>query len=478
MKGCNTGLTAAVLVAGHLFATGGFITAPAPANAATLPAETLADSRQKLAAEAAVWGMPIVSVDAMREAFFRDAGAEYNDIVFWSRPADWKNQTTTPNSSSLYVYFNFNLKDGPVALDLPAADGAGIFGSVLDAWQVPLADVGPAGEDEGKGGRYLLLPPGFKGDVPAGNIAVPSSTYNGYALLRFSPASSSTADVARAIEVLKRLRLYPLAHAGNTPRQRFIDMDGKVFDGIVRYDESFYTRLARMVSEEPDSPRDAALMTRISELGIGPGKPFNPDPAMRAALRAGVQQAHAAFINTWRTGARPWWPGSRWGGNLPSTVGASTQFTFRKDGHLETDARGAFYFLAYAPPAKLGKATAYLTSWYDSTGEPLHGSHSYVLHVPPNVPARQFWAVTIYDVQTAAFMRGSPRVNLDSYSHDMQRNADGSVDIVFGPKAPVGKEKNWIYTRPGKDWFAAFRFYGPDQGLMDKTWKLPDLVRQ
>ncbi|RCJ07431.1 DUF1254 domain-containing protein [Cupriavidus necator] len=478
MKGCNTGLTAVVLVAGHLFAMGGFLTATAPTNAATLPAEATADSRQKLAAEAAVWGMPIVSVDAMREAFFRDAGAAYNDIVFWSRPADWKNQTTTPNSSSLYVYFNFNLKDGPVALDLPAADGAGIFGSVLDAWQVPLADVGPAGEDEGRGGKYLLLPPGFKGDVPEGYVAVPSSTYNGYALLRFSPASSSAADVARAIELLKRLRLYPLAHGGKPPHQRFIDMDGKVFDGIVRYDESFYTRLARMVSEEPESPGDAALMARLSGLGIGRGKPFNPDPAMRAALRAGIQQAHAAFINAWRTGARPWWPGSRWGGNLPSTVGASTGFSFRTDGHLETDARGAFYYLAYAPPAKLGKATAYLTSWSDSTGEPLRGNHGYVLHVPPNVPARQFWAVTIYDVETAAFMRGSPRVNLDSYSHDMQRNADGSVDIYFGPKAPAGKEANWIYTTPGKDWFAAFRFYGPGKALMDKTWMLPDLVRQ
>lgn len=151
MKRCNTGLTAVVLIVGHLFAAGSFITARAAASAATLPAGATVDSRQQLAAEAAVWGMPIVSVDAMREAFFRDAGAAYNDIVFWSRPADWKNQTTTPNSSSLYVYFNFNLKDGPVALDLPAAEGAGIFGSVLDAWQVPLADVGPAGEDEGKG---------------------------------------------------------------------------------------------------------------------------------------------------------------------------------------------------------------------------------------------------------------------------------------------------------------------------------------
>jgi hypothetical protein len=115
--------------------------------------------------------MPIVSVDAMRQGFF-GVGAKYGDIAYLSKPADWKLQLTTPNSSSLYVYFNFNLKDGPVILDFPAAVGAGLFGSIMDAWQAPLADVGPAGEDQGKGGKYLLLPPDFQGESPAGYFPV------------------------------------------------------------------------------------------------------------------------------------------------------------------------------------------------------------------------------------------------------------------------------------------------------------------
>ena len=96
---------------------------------------------ERRAVEAAIWGMPIVSVDAMRQAFFR-AGAQYGDVVYCSKPADWKFQTTTPNASSLYVYLNFNTKDGPVVLDIPQAIGAGLFGSVLDAWSLPVADVG------------------------------------------------------------------------------------------------------------------------------------------------------------------------------------------------------------------------------------------------------------------------------------------------------------------------------------------------
>src|SRR5262245_41712465 len=105
-----------------------------PFSASDLARRTL----ERRAVEAAIWGMPIVSVDAMRQGFF-GVGAKYGDILFFSRPADWKFQITTPNSSSLYIYFNFNLKDGPVVIDIPAAVGAGLFGSILDAWQVPIA---------------------------------------------------------------------------------------------------------------------------------------------------------------------------------------------------------------------------------------------------------------------------------------------------------------------------------------------------
>ena len=108
-------------------------------NAQTFSSEELRRrTLERRAVDAAIWGMPIVSVHAMREAFFRDAKAKYNDIVFWSKPSDWQNQTTTPNASARYVYFNFNTQpDGPVVLEVPAAVGAGLFGTLLDAWQCP-----------------------------------------------------------------------------------------------------------------------------------------------------------------------------------------------------------------------------------------------------------------------------------------------------------------------------------------------------
>ena len=136
-------------------------------NAQTFNSEELhRRTLERRAVEAAIWGMPIVSVHAMREAFFRDAKANYNDIVFWSKPSDWQNQTTTPNASARYVYFNFNTQpDGPVVLEIPAAVGAGLFGTLLDAWQMPLAasplDSGKAERDASNAqrrGRSGTLP--------------------------------------------------------------------------------------------------------------------------------------------------------------------------------------------------------------------------------------------------------------------------------------------------------------------------------
>jgi hypothetical protein len=132
------------------------------------------------------------------------------------------------------------------------------------------------------------------------------------------------------------------------------------------------------------------------------------------------------------------------------------------------------FFTACAPPKKLGAATFYLQVGRDAANAPLDGGKSYRLRVPPNVPAKQFWAVTVYDLGEAAFIREAPRIEVNSYQKP-QKNDDGSVDVYFGPKSPAGKESNWVYTTPGKTWWAAFRFYGPEKAVFDKTWVLPDI---
>src|SRR3954463_11137543 len=128
--------------------------------------------------------MPAVSIATLREATFRDLGARYNDIVYMSNVPEPHHELLTANDQAPYVMVMANLKDGPVVLDVPPATGQLTFaGSAVDAWMVPLADIGPAGEDAGRGGRYLFLPPGFQNAVPKGYLPAPSKTYNVHVVL-------------------------------------------------------------------------------------------------------------------------------------------------------------------------------------------------------------------------------------------------------------------------------------------------------
>jgi hypothetical protein len=435
-------------------------------------AERVERTLYRRAVESAVWGMPIVAFDAMRQAFV-NAGAAYNDVVFLSKPADWRFQVATPNASSRYAYTHFNLKDGPIVYEIPAAVGAGLYGSMNDAWQTPLADVGPAGDDQGNGGKYLLIPPDYTEPEPAGYFTVRFATYNGYSALRASPVSSSDADVTTALDLIKQIKLYPLSQASSPPPQRHIDIAGLVFDAIPRFDASFYGALARIVAEERVQTRDLVAMGYLHSLGIVDGSPFTPDAKTTIAFVRAIDEAHATFMRAVVDG-ESYWPGSRW--IVPGT-GASvkTAFTFETADGLDVDDRATTFFLRCAPPKNPGAASVDVWGTRDAAGGLLRGDRTYRLRVPANVPVRLFWAVTVYDLETAGFFRESPRVEVNSYASSSRPNADGSIDVYFGPRPPAGNAANWVFTANGKPWIAAFRFYGPEKAVSDKRWVLPDI---
>ena len=103
------------------------------------------------------------------------------------------------------------------------------------------------------------------------------------------------------------------------------------------------------------------------------------------------------------------------------------------------------------------------------------GSKNYKLVVPPKVPVRNFWAITTYDLETASYIRNVEKSSIDSTQKQLQKNDDGSVDIYFGPKAPKGKESNWLPTDPKRRFFLLARFYGPEPALFDGSFELNDI---
>jgi hypothetical protein len=426
---------------------------------------------QRNATEAVLWGMPMVRFDVMRQAFFRDAQASYGDISYWSKPADWKLQMAAPNTLSCYVYFNFNTKNGPVVVEVPESADASLSGSIFSVWEASLVEVGPEGRDKGHGGKFLLLPPEYKGMIPTGCIAVRSDTYNGRAVF-FATPSPGMSDASSAVNLVRRMRVYPLAQDCNPPEQRFIDMSGKLFDGVIRFDDSFFDSLARMVSEEPVRTRDLVAMNQIYPLGIDKTRSFAPDRATREILRQTAEEVHAGLMKTACAGERLW-PTTHW---IRSAVPPRTPFTFETAIRFGIDERNVKFFMAFEAPKKKQEPPSYFCAFCDATGQPLIGDRTYRLRIPATMPVKKGWEVAAYDLATACFIRESPQVAIDSCNSAL-KNGDGSLDVFFGPEAPAGWERNWIYTAPGEPWFTFFRLYEPDRAFFEKTWVLANLER-
>lgn len=446
---------------------------PARSNAVAPPSATQSALIERRAVDAALWGMPTISFDAMRQAYFRDGKANYGDIIWWPEGNGWKNQSLTPNTSVRYLYVFFNTKDGPVMFDVPAAaNGSSLLGTIGDAWQLPLVDVGTTGKAE----RYVILPPGYKGSVPSGRTPLRPTSFNTFLTIRSILAGSTPADRSNGDALVKQVHTYPTAKPGVAAAQRLIDMTSTPYDGLVHYDASLYANLARMVAEEPAQPQDMQQLGMLLPLGIARGVPFKPDAATTARLKSGAATAHAWLLASMPGFASPFWPGSTW--TVPvAPVALGSKFSWKTANYTDIDARALGFAGFFLPPATLGAGSFYLGTSVDASGAALAGRDHYTLHVSANVPVSQFWSVTTYSTQTNALFPNIDKSTVSSLDPQLQKNSDGSVDIHFGPKAPAGKASNWIQTPAGQGWFVWFRFYGPQKAVFDKSWTMPGVVK-
>jgi hypothetical protein len=430
------------------------------------------------AVEAAIWGMPAVNFDAMYQALIRDAHGGSNQIVYWSRLLDGKNQTLTPNPDAIYLMPFYDTSHGPMVLEIPPADDGSITGSIDDAWQAALADVGPAGSDAGEGAKYLILPPNHDGSVPEGYVSLSSPTYCGYALLRSNLKSGSDADIAHAVEYGQRVKFYPLEDADNNPHTTFVDSSDELFDATIPYDASFFDALNRRVQAEPWLTRDRAMIDTLKTIGIQKGRPFAPDEATRAALTDAMAEAHAWLdMNYEDEFHATFYDDARWTLPAPSELIEATTTGFSNPDSYPVDDRGVAYSWAFFSAKQLGTGQFYLMAITDDQGEPLNGSAEYQLTVPANVPVTLYWSATAYDRATHTLIRNAPWSSRSSNTPGLHVGDDGSVSLYFSPTSPDGHESNWVPTNADGRFEVLCRFYGPEKPFFDKTWKLPDVRR-
>jgi hypothetical protein len=443
------------------------------------PSELTNRVLHRRAIEAVIWGMPAVNYDLMLQEMLTKTPGKVNQVIYWGRPLDWRNQTLTPNPDTLYLMAFLNTKDeGPIVIEVPPAGADGsLNANIVNVWQVPLEDAGLLGVDKGKGIKFVMLPPGHSGKIPDGYVALRPGTFGSYGLFRSSLASHSDADVAKSVAYGRRIKIYPLSQASNPPATVFTDVKDVLFDSTIRYDETFFEGLNRIVQGEPWLDRDRIMIDQLRSLGIEKGERFAPTAATKQSLAAGIREAQMLLEARYDAGLPTYFEGTHWTFPAVPALIQAAQDDFAEPNTYPVDARGLAYSYAYIGVKRLGAGQFYLISIKDKNGESYDGGKTYRLTVPPNAPVEQYWSVTAYDRQTHALIKNVNRASRASNAAEVQKNADGSVDIYFGPKPPAGKESNWVPTDPARKFELMFRLYAPTEALFKKTWKLPDVEK-
>ncbi len=412
------------------------------------------------------------SLYAMRKGIAAAGADKPNRVLVWKNLADAKAELLTANNTTVYAMGFLDLKtDGPTVIEAPPK----LLGLLDDMWMRYVGDIGMAGPDKGAGGKFLVLPPGYDGAVPEGYYVFRSRTYGVWYALRSGLVDGKTDAANKGYEQLK---IYPLAQAANPPPTTLIDGTGRNIYTV--HDENYHLleELGALVAGEHPDAVDGAQKFLLASIGMEFGKPFNPDPRTKAILEnAAMVGAALLRANMWNyTGDQKYiYKDGKWWNPF---VGG--KYTFDPNGYLDYDAQA--FFAAYATgvtPAMasktVGVGSQYLCTHTDGTGTPLDGAKTYRLHVPANVPAKQFWSFIVYDSANRSMMATSQRFPAISSYDKFESNADGSIDLYIGPKAPAGKERNWIETDAAKGWTGIFRIYGPLEPFFDQTWKLNDL---
>ena len=434
-----------------------------------------------------IWSLPALNMLAMQRASEQAFGKGYNVLPIWKDRLNAKTRVTTPNSDVIYAMGYLDLKtDGPIVIEVPP----GLQGILDDFYQRPICsdgkiegriwcgDVGLPGPDKGKGGKYLVLPPDYSGEIPAGFFVLRSRTYGVFVFWRgfFKDPKQLEAPV----RVMEQTRIYPLGKQAVAKPMQFPNASSKSVDMLYPTDGSAFDLLAPFIEREFADPQDMEMRGMLAAIGIQKDKPFKPDAHTRDLLdKAAKTAAKIGHVVSYEPKPvmlnNTWYRDRRWLNVFPGNA------TFSAETFNYVDARTGFFTNAYsASPGMaiemVNVGAKYPATFVDANGDFLSGGRKYKLTLPKEIPVALFWSVTIYDSITASGVdNGQPFPSINTMDAPVH-NVDGSTDIYFGPASP-GAGKNWLKTLPGKGFFVILRLYGPKQAFFDKTWKPGDLAR-
>jgi hypothetical protein len=274
---------------------------------------------------------------------------------------------------------------------------------------------------------------------------------------------------------------------------KFPDASGVPVNMLPISDGSAFDQLKKLVDSEGANLAGPDWLGMLAAIGVIKGQPFTPDAHTREILDQAAKTAYRmsrviGFEDTISGKSYRMYSDRRWLNPFADGTPANPTGTLNLSWEnvagrfLDLDARiwmfTDYYSLSPGMVSKNpGKGAMYVIGFTDSDGTPLAGGSNYRLHLPANIPAANFWSVTLYEAENASGLaNGQPFPSLGSRDKPTQ-NADGGTDLYLGPTAPMGKEGNWLATVHGRGYFAIIRLYGPTEAALDKSWKPGDIEK-
>lgn len=382
----------------------------------------------------------------------------------------------TLNSDTPYGPLPIDLSKGPMIVEVPKGPLIVVAMDVNQRW---VADMGIPGPDKGNGGKHLILPPGYKGAQPSGYHVWHSSADNLIVGIRSLPVGG---NVKEAMERIKTVKVYPLNKPAGWKEPTWLELTDKPQNTTPIYWENnikYWEALNDVIQREPAYEGYHPYYGELAVLGIAKGKTFSPDARMKGILEKASKIANAqmrvqSFAD--RRGDRIVWKDRKWewAGLRPENG------DFETPNYLDLDAREVWFYQAIgASPAMFrrgeGAGSVYWLGTRDASGQYLDGGKTYKLVIPLPVPAKLFWSITVYDTATRSQIATDQNGAALRSMFELKNPGDAkTVELYFGPKAPAGKEKQWVKTIPNKGWFTYIRVYGPQGAAFNGSWKPGD----
>jgi len=385
------------------------------------------------------------SMYAMRNGFKELGIVKSNQMVIFETLMDSRSLWLTANTETVYASNFLDLKeDSSIVIEAPS----NVLGILDDMWMRYITDIGNAGPDKGKGGKYLILSPDYKGEIPEGFYVFKSQTYGVWFVLRGFLVNGDPKPAVENIE--SNLKIYPLSEIADPPAMEFKNVSGDAHNTIHANNYEFYEELNDLIQSEHPEALNIDRRGRLALLGIRKGYPFKPDEKLKQILNeaalTGAGIARSISFSSIDEMVYFYDDDKTWF----SAFAIGNHEFLSKEGWLHRDARTMFMYNAtgITPAmaiAMVGVGSQYATAVKDANGQFLNGSNTYKLTLPANVPAKDFWSILLYDSQTRSMLQTDQRFpSISSLSGTVKQNKNGSSDFYFGPQPPKGHEDNWV----------------------------------